>query len=77
MQRTSLAANEQMRNRQSIIVCENVKRNNNDASSSGGSKTFGDNISEEESYSAELAEVELRVSLSLAKEVDTFFAVYP
>ena len=32
---------------------------------------------EEESYSAELAEVELRVSLSLAKEADTFFAVYP
>ena len=32
---------------------------------------------EEESYSAELAEVELRVSLSLAKEADKFFAVYP
>ena len=36
-----------------------------------------DLMSEEESYSAELAEVELRVFLSLAKEANTFSAVYP
>ena len=33
-------------------------------------------IGEEESYSAELAEVEYRVFLSLAKEASTFSAVY-
>ena len=34
-------------------------------------------IPEEKYYSAELAEVELHVLISLAKEADTFFAVYP
>ena len=33
-------------------------------------------ISEEESYSVELAEIEYRVFLSLAKEASTFSAVY-